>query len=1392
MPLLEEPAERAPRRRGWRFWIDRGGTFTDVVACPPEGAPLVRKVLSVQPEQAGDPAVRAMGEMLGLVPGQEWPPGLVEEVRIGTTVATNALLERASAPVLLLLTAGLADLLRIGDQHRPDLFALRIERPQPLDVGVVEVEGRLGADGQPVSPLVLDGDLEERIRRALAGGARQLAVALLHSWREPAHEVALGAWLAERGFGSALLSHQISRQPRLLPRAATTVVEAALEPVLRRYLSQVEETLGPLARLRPRLRVMTSSGALRSPALLRAKDTILSGPAGGMVGAVAAARAAGWAEAPMLGFDMGGTSTDVFHFDPTRGDLAWERLSGTEVAGLPLLADLLPIHTVAAGGGSVLQAVEGRLVVGPRSAGADPGPACYRRGGPATITDANLLLGRLPLQALPPVFGATGDQPPDRGAVERRFDALADALGLRPEQVALGALQVAVERMAEAIRRISIQRGHDIRQALLVSYGGAGGQHACALARRLGVRRVLLHPLAGVLSAYGIGLAPQQLLRERSLRLPLEAGVGVELRKRVAELVAEGTCALEAAGDLSPGQAAMVSLRLDLRTAASEQVLEVEGAALLEGGGETDEAAWIAALRQSFGDLHGQRFGHRPVGEALVVERVVVSLQTPEASAAQAGASAGRSRGGSGADGSDGSHGSEGVNGAGESGGSSSEGDERQRKNTAPETTSPIPRPDQQQRSAAPAWLRSPPQIEPKVLPMNKTQQGRSGYGRGSLHRMRSVIAGQIPLCLPDPHSPPGETVQPLWTSVPLWPRSQLQPDQRLSGPAVVLEETGTLVLEPGWQARVLPGGELLLEDLEQPSTANSSGHGAEALTTGSSQPHGELIPNPSRDTTTTHVGMDCPDPVRLELYNHRFAAIAEQMGVRLQQSSRSVNIRERLDSSCALFDRRGRLVANAPHIPVHLGSMGESVVALLAAIERGERAPLKRGDAIASNNPFNGGTHLPDVTVISPVFVDGGAEPVAFVANRGHHADVGGLTPGSMPAFSRHIEEEGLLLDNVPLLQEGRWQEGAWLERCGAGPWPVRNPQRFLADLQAQVAANQLGQQELERLLVEGGQGEVLAYMAHGQRQAAEAVRAVIKRLRNGQHTVELDNGARIVVSVHVDRQARRVRVDFSGTSPQLESNLNAPLAITKAAVMYVFRTLVEEPLPLNAGCFDPIDLIVPPGSLLWPNPPAAVVAGNVETSQAVANALYGALGVMAAAQGTMNNLSFGDGERQYYETICGGAGAGRDHDGSGFAGASAVQTHMTNSRLTDVEILEERFPVRLEHFHIRAGSGGGGRWRGGDGVERWLRFLAPQTVCLLSGSRRVPPFGLAGGQPGHPGENAIQRAGGSWQPLPGCAQVEMGAGDGLRIATPGGGGFGAGGVTNDAGSGGPPSDRA
>ena len=1229
----------------WRFWIDRGGTFTDVVACDPRGRLQVRKVLSEQPERPGDPAMAALRQLLGLAPQASIPPQRLAEVRLGTTVATNALLEHRGAPVLLLINRGFADLLAIGDQHRPDIFALAIERPQPLAVRVLEVAGRLAADGHELEPLQLDQGLAAELRQALAAGYSSCAVALLHAARHPRHERQLGAWLEPFGFQEVALSHQLSSQPRLVPRGHTTLVEAAVAPVLDAYLADVRAALGP----GPALRVMCSSGVLADLEQLHAKDTILSGPAGGMVGAVAVAaqalEAAGLPPQPVVGFDMGGTSTDVFHFAPELGELAWERQPETEIAGLRLQAPMLPIHTVAAGGGSIVRFDGLRLAVGPESAGANPGPAAYRRGGPATITDANLLLGRLPAAALPPVFGAGGDQPADLEAVRSRFAELAAAVarGTTAEQVADGALAIAIETMAGAIRRISIERGHDLRGVLLVSYGGAGGQHACRLAEALGIGRVLLHPLAGVLSAYGIGMASQRLLLERSLAAPLTPALMPRLRQLRAALVAEG------AAQLQPGQ---VRARLELRYPGSERGLELLWPEL------PSDQQQVAALERAFAASHRRRFGYDPepgAGAPLIVERLLLELVA--------------------------------------------------RDDDPPAANLPPQAPGQAVPAATPA---SP--ADPEPASCSVWLQGR-------------------------------------WQPVPHWQRSQLGAGQELVGPALISDPTSTSLLEPGWRARTLAGGVLLLE------------HGGSDRSGSQAQAAGRAA-----------------DPTLLELYNHRFATIAEQMGARLQQSARSVNIRERLDFSCALFDGRGALVANAPHIPVHLGSMGDSVAALLAAIARGDRQPLQPGDVVLSNDPYNGGTHLPDITAITPVFATATrtATPIAFVASRGHHADVGGISPGSMPPFSRSIADEGLLLDNVPLVEGGRFDASAWRRRLAAGPWPVRNPDQLLADLQAQAAANQLGGAQLLQLVERHGLAEVQAYAQHVQQHAAAAVRRLIGRLQAGRFSLELDGGGHIVVAISLDRAAGRARVDFSGSSPQSPDNVNAPLAVTKAAVLYVFRCLVGEAIPLNAGCLEPLELVVPLGCLLNPRPPAAVVAGNVEVSQALTNALFGALGVQAAAQGTMNNLSFGNAELQYYETICGGTGGGCDLEGQGFAGASAVQSHMTNSRLTDPEVLEERFPVRLERFTIRRGSGGAGRWPGGDGVVRQLRLLAPMTVGLLSGSRRVPPFGLAGGAPGLVGRNTLLRADGREQELPGSIQLELEAGDGLRIETPGGGGFG------------------
>ena len=1213
-----------------------------------------------------------MAELLELAPAEPIPAAAISELRLGTTVATNALLEHRGAPVVLLINQGLADLLTIGDLHRPDLFALAVQRPTPLEHRVIEVSGRLAADGRELEPLRLDPALQRQLAEAVADGYRSVAIALLHSTVNGAHEQQLATWVASLGLEleAVSLSHRLSPLPRLVPRGQTTLVEAALAPVLNRYLDQIEAALAGAVPLR----VMRSSGALAPRPWLLAKDTILSGPAGGMVGALAVARQAlqqaGLPLQPVVGFDMGGTSTDVFHAAVSHaageaGDWAWQRSSETDVAGLQLQAPMLPIHTVAAGGGSIVRFVGERLQVGPASAGADPGPAAYGRGGPLTVTDANVLLGRLPEQALPAVFGPGGDQPLDHAVVAQGFADLAQAMSLvRPgvtaEQAAAGALQIAVETMAAAVRRISIEQGHDPRAALLVSYGGAAAQHACRLADALGLQRVLVHPLAGVLSAYGIGMAPQSLLLQRTLAQPLSlASVGA-LRTLVANLVAEGE--VELARVAGPAQRMpAVSVRLELRQPGQAQGLEIpwsgrpadlaaHGADPAETADNTEaadaadlnHAADLAQLREVYSDRHQQRYGYRSSVDALVVERVLVELQAV----------------------------------------------------------------------AAP---------HPAAAELQKQPPVASGPTTSRLWI--------------DAHQG--------WQVVPLWQRDQLHGGQCLCGPALVLDATTTLVLEPGWQLRCLADGALLLE-----------------------------TDRPAHPVTAVSPSASALDPVLLELYHHRFAAIAVQMGVQLQQSACSINIRERLDYSCALFDQQGALIANAPHIPVHLGSMGDSVVSLLEAVARGDRAPLGPGDVVISNNPYNGGTHLPDITAITPVFAPGamrGLPPLFYVASRGHHADVGGITPGSMPASSHTIEEEGLLLDNVPYLVDGDVDASRWRSRLQQMPHPVRNADQMLADLEAQAAANRTGAQALAELIARQGLAEVQAYMAHVQANAAAAVRRLLTRLSDGGCTLQLDHGAWICVGVQVDHSAQRLCIDFSGTSLQHDGNLNAPLAVTKAAVLYVIRALVAEPIPLNAGCFEPITLIVPAGSLLNPLPPAAVVAGNVEISQAIVNALLAALGQQAASQGTMNNLCFGNGARQYYETIGGGCGAG-----PGYQGGSAVQSHMTNSRITDPEVLEARLPVRLERFGIRHGSGGLGRWPGGDGAIRQLRFLEAVTVSLISGSRRVAPPGLAGGGPGSIGHNSLIGLDGASTPLPGCFERQFQAGEALRIETPGGGGFG------------------
>ncbi|ROR34229.1 hydantoinase B/oxoprolinase family protein [Inmirania thermothiophila] len=1195
----------------WQFWIDRGGTFTDIVARRPDGSLATLKLLSEDPGRYEDAAVEGIRRLLGLGPGEPIPAERIEAVKMGTTVATNALLERKGEPTLLVTTRGFADALRIGTQQRPRLFDLAIRLPEMLYAEVLEADERIGADGTVIRPLDREA-LRAALEAARARGLSAVAICLLHGYRFPAHEAAAAEIAREAGFAQVSVSHRVSPLMKLVPRGDTTVVDAYLSPVLRRYVERVARALGGV-----RLLFMQSNGGLAEAGAFHGKDAILSGPAAGVVGMARTAAMAGLGR--VIGFDMGGTSTDVSHYAGR-----FERTLETEVAGVRLRAPMMEIHTVAAGGGSVLHFDGGRFRVGPDSAGADPGPACYRRGGPLTVTDCNVLLGRIRPEFFPQVFGPGGDQPLDTEAVREGFARLAaqvsEATGRRhtPEEAAEGFLAVAVENMASAIKRISVQRGRDVSAYALACFGGAGGQHACRVADALGIRRIHIHPLAGVLSAYGMGLADLRLIREQAVEAELDEALAGRLAALAEALAAEGREAMAAQGVA----AARIrhEPRLLVRYRGSDTALEVP-------------LGPAAAVRAAFEAAHRERFGFAPPERALVVEAVQVEV-IGEAEIA----------------------------------------DEPAREAPPPRPSGALPR-----LAEAPMW-----------------------------------VAGR-------------------WRTVPVLAREALRPGEGIEGPAILIEPNSTTVVEPGWRARLDGRGHLLLER--------------------------------RRRAARRRVGT-AADPVMLEIFNNLFMSVAEQMGAVLENTAHSVNIKERRDFSCAVFDADGELVANAPHMPVHLGSMSESVKAVLAA----HRDRLAPDQAWMQNAPYNGGTHLPDVTVIRPVFDDAGRRLLFFVAARGHHADIGGITPGSMPPFSRRIEEEGVVIDDFLLVEGGRLREDAVRALLASGPWPARNIDQNVADLAAQLAACEKGVQELRRMVAHFGLDTVLAYMGHVMANAEAAVRRVIGRLGDGRFRQVLDDGAVIQVAVAVDRAARRVRVDFTGTSPQHPGNFNAPLAVTKAAVLYVFRCLVAEDIPLNGGCLKPVELVVPEGSMLNPRPPAAVVAGNVETSQQIVDALLAALGAQAASQGTMNNFTFGDARHQYYETVCGGAGAG-----PGFHGASAVHTHMTNSRLTDPEVLEWRFPVRLERFAIRRGSGGAGRWRGGDGVVREVRFLAPMRAAILSGRRRVAPHGLAGGGAAACGANRVLRADGRIEVLGGCAEVEMAPGDRFVIETPGGGGYGA-----------------
>jgi 5-oxoprolinase (ATP-hydrolysing) len=1204
----------------WQFWIDRGGTFTDIVARRPDGSLATAKLLSEDPAHYPDAAVEGIRRLLGLGLDEEISPDRVACVKMGTTVATNALLERKGERTVLVITRGFRDALRIGYQERPRLFDRHIVLPELLHERVIEADERLDAHGAEVEPLAAE-PLRAALAEAFAAGIRACAVVFVHGYRFPAHEREAAALARAAGFTQVSVSHQVSPLVKLVSRGDTTVVDAYLSPILRRYVAQVEARLSGVP-----LHFMQSSGGLTRADRFQGKDAILSGPAGGIVGMVRTARAAGYDK--VIGFDMGGTSTDVSHH---AGEL--ERAFETQVAGVRLRAPMIRIHTVAAGGGSILRFDGARLRVGPESAGASPGPACYRRGGPLTVTDANVLLGKIQPGFFPPVFGPGADQPLDDGVVRRRFAALAAEVGgatgraVTPEGLAEGFLHIAVAGMANAVKKISVARGHDVTGYTLQCFGGAGGQHACLVADALGMRRVLVHPLAGVLSAYGMGLADQAALREAALEVPLdEAGIAAA-GEALGRLGREARAEIEAQG-FTPAAVRVIE-RLQVRYQGTDTALPVP-------------SGDVAAVRAAFEEAYRRRFAFLLPDRPLVVESVLCEAIGPGEALVEA----------------------------------------------------PGPAP---------------------------------AHRPGADTTVRMVCQGAF-------------------RDAPLYRRERLGRGAFIEGPAIVAEANATTVVEPGWQAEVTPLDHLVLT---------------------------RVTPLPARRAAGTDV-----DPVLLEVFNNRFMNLAEQMGLCLQNTAHSVNIKERLDFSCALFDGEGSLIANAPHMPVHLGSMSESIKTVIA------RNPgMRPGDVFVLNDPYHGGTHLPDVTVVTPVWDDAGLRVLFHVASRGHHADLGGVTPGSMPPFSRTIAEEGVLLDNETLVSAGRLRESELRARLGEGPYPARNPDQNLADLRAQLAANEKGREELRALVEEVGLPTVQAYMGHVQDNAAESVRAALARLdpaliQDGRFTLELDDGAKIAVAVRIDRQARSAVVDFTGTSAQAESNFNAPRAVTMAAVLYVFRTLVDDDIPLNAGCLRPIEIVIPAGSMLDPRPPAAVVAGNVEVSTCVTSALYGALGVLAGAQPTMNNFTFGDARHQYYETISGGSGAGVELGpggaARGFDGTAVVQTHMTNSRLTDPEILELRFPVRLERYEIRRGSGGAGRFSGGDGGTRVVRFLAPMSASILSNGRRVPAFGLAGGSPGAPGRNYVLRADGTREDLGHLGSVAMGEGDRFVVETPGGGGYG------------------
>jgi len=1202
-------------KKKWQFWIDRGGTFTDIIARKPDGTLATHKLLSENPEQYEDAALQGIRDLLGVAQKNPIPEDAVDVVKMGTTVATNALLERKGDRTVLVTTKGFRDSLRIGFQNRPDLFARHIVLPEMLYERVIEVDERVLADGhvqKMPDPVLVKADLQ----RAFDAGIRSVAIVLMHGYRFTAHELQVGEIATKMGFTQVSISHQVSPLMKLVSRGDTTVVDAYLSPILRRYVDRVATDLTPNGQA-TRLQFMQSNGGLTDAQLFQGKDSILSGPAGGVVGMVQTGSMAGFDK--LIGFDMGGTSTDVSHYD---GE--YERAFETMVAGVRMRAPMMHIHTVAAGGGSILHFDGSRYRVGPDSAGADPGPACYRRGGPLAVTDCNVMLGKIQPSHFPKVFGPGANEPLDADIVREKFEALAEKISAdtgkplqTPEEIAEGFLRIAVENMANAIKKISVQRGYDVTEYTLNSFGGAGGQHACLVADALGMKRVFLHPFAGVLSAFGMGLADIRALRERQIEQGLDANTPAILRS------------------------AFDTLQKDARAEVLEQGIEAANIDIIEKVHVRYESTDLAILvddgspevmREEFEAIHKRRFGFIAPERGLVVEAVSV-----------------------------------------EAIGKTERVEDSKLTPTAQSTV---------------------------ATPITTA----STHADGSAH------------------------------DTPLYNRDALCPGQKIDGPAIIIETTSTTVIEHGWQADMTEFGHLILT---------------------------RVIDRPKRVAIGTEA-----DPVMLEVFNNLFMNIAEQMGATLANTSYSVNIKERLDFSCAIFDPAGNLVANAPHMPVHLGSMGESIKTVI----RENSETMKPGNVYALNAPYNGGTHLPDVTVITPVFNDCGDDILFYVGSRGHHADIGGRTPGSSPPDSTTIHEEGVLIDNFLMVEEGRLREQETFDLLQSGPYPCRNPRQNMADLGAQIAANETGVNEVRKMLDHFGMDVVQAYMIHVQDNAEESVRRVIDVLTDGEFTYPMDNGSQIKIKMTVDKQRRRAVLDFTGTSPQNPGNYNAPTAVSKAAVLYVFRTMVNDEIPLNEGCLKPIDLIIPEKSMISPEYPAAVISGNTEVSQCITDALYGALGVLASSQGTMNNFVYGNDEYQNYETICGGTGAGPNHDGT-----DAVHCHMTNTRMTDPEVLEWRFPVCLEEFSIRPNSGGKGRFRGGNGTVRRMRFLEAMTATTLSSHRDTDPYGMNGGLAGARGHNRVMRTDGRVEELKGNDETQMAIGDVFEIETPGGGGFGA-----------------